>query len=355
MARRISEKLIFAILFVALVYPLAKLLFPITIPFLLAFILALIAEPAVGWMHRKLGFRRGLASGIGVTGVFLLSATILTILTSILVRQLSHLTQLLPTVVDTIRQGTELLYQWFLSLIERAPEGIRQTLANIFEYLFQSDSKFWQNTLEKLPRMAGNVLESLSNGLIWIITAVLAAFMISVRLPALRNQITTIIPSAWRTRFFPTVRTFRSTILGWLLAQGKLATVTLALLSCGFFLLKIPNAFLWAALVTMVDILPILGVGTVLVPWSLVSYLQGHSSKAVGLLGIFIIAWLIRSVLEPKLIGKELGLDPLVALLCIYGGFKLWGLAGMLLSPIGAVCLVQLWRLRQGWNAADAS
>jgi predicted PurR-regulated permease PerM len=115
----------------------------------------------------------------------------------------------------------------------------------------------------------------------------------------------------------------------------------------GFFVMKLPNALLWAMLVTTVDILPILGVGTVLVPWSLVSYLQGSPAKAVTLLCIFLVVWLVRSMLEPKLIGRELGLDPLVTLLCIYGGFRLWGIIGMLLAPLAAICVVQLWRIRQ--------
>lgn len=353
MSRSMPEKLIFCVLAIALVYPLARLLLPITFPFLLALGLALAAEPAVGWMHRQLKLRRGIAAGIGVTGVFLLAATVLTILLSVLVRQLSNLTQLLPTMADAIRQGSQLVQQWMLSMAERTPEGIRQTVIGIVERLFQGDSGFLQRTLVKLPQMAGNALGSLSNGLVWIITAVLAAFMISARLPRLRQQLTAHIPEKWRTHFFPAAKSFRKTLGRWFVAQGKLAAVTLALLAAGFLILRIPHAFLWASLVTMVDILPILGVGTVLVPWSLVSYLQGNGTKAMGLLGIFLVAWLMRSVLEPKLIGSELGLDPLVTLLCIYGGFRLWGLAGMLLAPIVAICLVQLWRIRQDPESAS--
>lgn len=353
MSHSVPEKLILGFLAAALVYPLAKLLIPITFPFLLALGLALAAEPAVKWMHQHLGLRRGIAAGIGVTGVFLLGITALTLLLSILLRQLSQLGQLLPAVADAIRQGTQLLRQWLISLAAQTPEGIRQTAVGIVEALFQGGSGFLQHTVEKLPQMVGSALGSLSNGLVWIITAVLAAFMISARLPQLRQQLTTHIPQKWRTHLFPAARTFRKTLARWLVAQGKLAMVTLGLLAAGFLMLKIPHALLWAAVVTLVDILPILGVGTVLVPWSLVSYLQGDVTKAAGLLGIFLVAWLVRSVLEPRFIGSELGLDPLVTLLCIYGGFRLWGIVGMLLAPIVAICLVQLWRIRHMTGPAD--
>ena len=353
MSRSMPERLIFWVLTIALVYPVAKVVFPITLPFWLALALALAAEPAVGGLHRHFGIRRSIAAGIGVTGVFILGATVLTLLLSLLVRQLSWLTQWLPAVTETIQQGTKLLQGWLLSFAEKVPEGVRPTLIGIVEALFQSDYGILKRTVDKLPELAGSALGSLSNGLIWLITALLAAFMISVRLPQLRQQIASRLPSKWRTHFFPTVRSLRKTLGRWFIAQGKLAGVTLALLSVGFFVMKLPNALLWAILVTMVDILPILGVGTVLIPWSLVSYLQGNPARAVTLLCIFLVVWLVRSVLEPKLIGRELGLDPLVTLLCIYGGFRLWGIIGMLLAPIVAICMVQLWRIRQEPEASD--
>ena len=96
-----------------------------------------------------------------------------------------------------------------------------------------------------------------------------------------------------------------------------------------------------ASLITLVDAFPVLGVGTVLVPWSLLELIQGNRGMGLGLLGLYALIWLIRSVLEPKLLGKELGLDPLVTLVCIYAGFRLWGLSGMLLSPIIAMAITQ--------------
>lgn len=348
MSRFMWEKWILGALAVAVGYPVVKLALPIALPFFLAMGLALAAEPAVGWMHRRLHLPRSVAAGIGVTGVFLLTATLLTLLLTVLVRQLAHLKDFLPAVAEAISQGIALLRQWFLSLAENAPEGIRQTLASIIQALFQDGGGLLQQSVQKIPQMAGNALGRLSNGLIWMVTAVLAAFMISARLPQLAMK----IPKNWRTHIFPMAKACRKTIGRWLLAQGKLSSVTLGLLSAGFLLLRLPHALLWAVLVTMVDILPILGVGTVLIPWSLVRFLQGENAGALGLLGLFGIVWLVRSVLEPKLIGKELGLDPLLTLLCIYAGFRLWGILGMLLAPLAAISVLQFCRFRQGREGA---
>ena len=118
--------------------------------------------------------------------------------------------------------------------------------------------------------------------------------------------------------------------------------MTLALLAAGLLLLRIPYALLWAGVIALVDAVPVLGTGTVLLPWSLILFLQGDNARSVGLLGIYAVISLTRSMLEPKLVGKELGLDPLVTLFALYAGFKLWGLGGMILSPLLAVTAIQL-------------
>ena len=126
------------------------------------------------------------------------------------------------------------------------------------------------------------------------------------------------------------------------MAQGKLVCVTFAVLTAGFFLLQIPHPLLWAAITCVVDILPILGTGTVLIPWSIVCFLQGETMRAVGLLGIYAVVGLLRSVLEPRLLGKQLGLDPLTTLLALYAGYRFWGLLGMVFAPVLAALVVQI-------------
>ena len=118
--------------------------------------------------------------------------------------------------------------------------------------------------------------------------------------------------------------------------------LTFLILLAGFLLLRIDHPFLWAATVCLVDILPVLGTGTVLIPWSVVCFLQGNHLQGIGLLAVYTIISILRSVLEPRLVGKQLGLDPLVTLFAIYAGYHLWGLMGMLVAPILAVVLTQI-------------
>ena len=90
------------------------------------------------------------------------------------------------------------------------------------------------------------------------------------------------------------------------------------------------------------DVLPVLGTGTVLIPWSLLKLLGGDIPRCIGLLGIYLTVTLIRSGLEPKLLSRQLGMDPLLTLISLYVGFRLWGIGGMILAPLLSVTVLQL-------------
>ena len=135
-----------------------------------------------------------------------------------------------------------------------------------------------------------------------------------------------------------------SGVCGQFLFQNKDVTaswlVPIRLVTAGFLLLRIEYAPLWAMVVSLVDALPILGTGTILVPWALVCLVQHDTARAIGLLGIYAATSLTRSTLEPRFVGRQLGLDPLVTLISLYVGFRLWGIAGMMLAPLLVITVI---------------
>lgn len=323
------EKYILPLLVFLLLLPSLPMLLPICLPFGVGLVAALAAEPVVGQMK----CRRSVASAIGVSGVLITSFAVITVLLTVLMRQIGQLSAFLPDVIDTIRAGSLLLREKLFALAQKTPPGIRDTLQAGIDRLLGSE--LLENTLSLLPQAATNLLGRLSQGLLTTVTAVMSAYLFSVRMPVLRKLF-----GRWKPG--EKLRSFRRAVGHWLLAEVKLALVALVMLSAGFLLMRLPNAIYLAGLITLVDILPILGVGTVLIPWSMVCFLQGDVPKAVGLLSIFAAIWLVRSVLEPKLVGKELGLDPLLTLVAIYAGFQLAGIWGILLAPMAAIVVQQL-------------
>ena len=142
-----------------------------------------------------------------------------------------------------------------------------------------------------------------------------------------------------REKFLPALKQIKTAIGGWLKAQCKLCGITFCVVLVGFLALRIPFSPVWAAAVALVDAVPVLGTGTVLLPWALISFLQHQHLRSVGLLLTYAAAFLTRTILEPRLVGKHIGLDPLVTLLFLYVGFRFWGILGMLLAPMLAAAI----------------
>ena len=126
-------------------------------------------------------------------------------------------------------------------------------------------------------------------------------------------------------------------------AYGLLMLLTFGELSAGLLILRVPYAIPLAALIAVVDILPVLGTGTVLIPWALICLIRGDMALFGGLTVLYIIITVVRNILEPRMVSHQIGLSPLVTLFFMFLGLKATGgLLGMLLFPIGIMILKQL-------------
>ncbi len=149
-------------------------------------------------------------------------------------------------------------------------------------------------------------------------------------------------PAALRDAIPPLVRRFRRLGRQYVRAYLLLGLLTFLEVFVGLSFLRIRYAFLLAWLIALVDFLPMLGTGVVLVPWGILSLLLGEVRVGIGLLILFGICTLLRQITEPHLFGRGLGLHPLVSLAAVYVGLKLGGVVGMLLAPLAAAVLKSL-------------
>lgn len=326
---------------VAFLWFAGKFLIPLILPFFLGLLLALSAEPLVSLLHKSLKMPRALATAFGVTAALLITLGLVLTLCALLIRELGALAGVLPDLEDAAGNGLHALEYWLTDLAHRAPAAVSPILSRGVEGIFSGSSALLDSLTDKALALASGILKGVPDSALGIGSWILSSFMISARLPQLKNWVSAHLPAAWCTTWLPRLKALKATLWGWVFAQAKLVGITLVVLILGFLLLRIPHAPLWAAAVCLVDILPVLGTGTVLIPWSIVCFLQGDSLRGVGLLAVYTVVSLLRSVLEPRFVGKQLGLDPLITLLALYAGYRLWGLPGMLLAPILAVAVTQ--------------
>lgn len=309
-----------------------KYLLPIALPFLLGAAVAVAAEPVVRPVSRRLP--RAAAAGLGVSLTLLGTAAILWLAGAVAVKELTRLMQVVPKLGNTAQQGITLLRTWAEDVSRQAPAGIRPALEKTVSTVFDDGTVLVQQATQRIPQVITATLGYVGNGLISVGTGVIAAFLISSRLPKIKKAVTKRLPASWYETWLPALKRVKHALGGWLKAQCKLSGITWVIVTVGFVVLKIPYAPAWALLVAVVDAVPILGTGTVLAPWALISLLQGNHLQTIGLLCTYGAALMMRTVLEPKLVGRHLGLDSLATLICLYAGYRVWGILGMLLTPI---------------------
>ncbi len=317
---------------------------PLVLPFLLGTALALAAEPMVALLHCRGRLPRGAAAGIGVTLVFLSFALIFLLVLALIFRELGLLAGMLPNLEAAAEDGLSTLSAWALGVISRLPAGIRDLLSRNISEFFSGSSDLLDQGFRYALSLTKGVLSHVPDSAFILGTGILSGYMISIRLPRIKDWLNRKISPQRLQKYLRTLGCMKVALAGWLKAQVKLMGITFLILTMGFVLLRIPYAPAWAALVALVDAFPVLGVGTALLPWSLVRFLQGDPAQAIGLLGIYAAASLTRSILEPKFLGEHLGLDPLLTLAAIYAGYRIWGRGGMLLAPMLAMVAAQIIR-----------
>ena len=319
-----------------------RFLLPLCLPFLLGAALAMTAEPLVSVLCRRIHLPRPFAAGISVSVAFLGIMLLILLILAFLVRELGVLAGVLPDLTETARSGMVLLQNWMMDMAAKTPPGIRPLLQQNVGAIFSGGTALLEKAFSYVLGLAGTILAQVPDSALGLATTVISGFMISARLPRIRTWITGHVRMEKVQPLMKILARLRRGIGGWVGAQFRLAGVTLGILMAGLLFLRVPHGILLAFAISLVDAFPVLGTGTVLLPWALILWLQGDSARAVGVLGIYAIISVTRSVLEPKLVGRQLGLDPLITLFALYAGFKLWGLAGMILSPMLAVTVVQI-------------
>ena len=301
-------------------------------PLLISLGAALALEGPVRFLCRRVRLPRAIASGACVIA---LSAALLWGLFAAGGRLLSEARGLCARLPELTAAAGALFDSW------RAHPGL-EALGGVFDSL--------ENALAALPeRLSGAALSRLPdaaawapNALLYAATAVIGTYFASASLPELGRFAAAQLPPERAQRLRAAMPGLRGMLLGWLRAQLGMLAATFLALALAFWLLGVDYWLTLAAVTALVDALPVLGTGTVLLPWAAWELLTGSSALAAGLAVTYGAVTVLHSCLQPKLLGDGLGLHPLASLAAIYAGFRLWGVGGMIALPIAAICLCRL-------------
>lgn len=325
----LSKKILPVLAVIAAVFLGVKYLLPVVFPFLIGLAVACLAEPLVKTAGKRTGRTFGAAVGVSLTFCVLSGAVLL--IGAVAVRQVGRLANNMPRLADSAQAGMDTLKIWLADLSAKAPQPLDSMLQRTVSDLFDDGSGVLKQVTNRIPGAVTSVLGSVGSGALSFGAAVLSAFLFSCRLPKIKDYVQN---TPWFSSFSRVLHQVLQALGGWLKAQLKLCAVTWGIVSLGFLVLQIPGAIGWSLAVAAVDAVPVLGTGAILIPWAVVCFLQKESLRAIGLFCIWGACAIVRTTLEPKLVGRQLGLDPLVTLFALYVGFRFWGFAGLLLTPI---------------------
>ena len=321
----------------------AAVLLPVLAPFLIGLAVAALVQKPVSLLLRRTQLPRGLAAFLCVLVIFGgLFAGLFFLLRAVLT-ELSGFLRKLPALAASLAGPLSHLEARLLELAGKLPDGIGTGLRSGIKSLFESGSVLGSRIYDWLFDFASGFFGKAPGIVLFIITSILASFMSAGDLPAIRDALRSRLPEKWRTRLEKLLTHLKVSLGGWLRAQFKLMGVMFLLVTAGLAILGVDYPLLFGLIVALVDALPVFGTGTILIPWSLTQFLQNDLRRGIGLLVLYGVAALGRQALEPRLVGKQVGLHPLLTLLALYTGFRAAGVAGMILFPIGVIFLKQLW------------
>lgn len=248
----------------------------------------------------------------------------------------------LPQALNSLPHLVDSLEERYAGLYAACPTQVRQWLDTALEHLSQQGLALVKDLSANALSWASGVVGQLPAIFLFLATTLLAIYFTALSYPEIAAFIRRQMPRRWHDTLTKIATTLRSTCWKWLKAETLLCLLTFCMLLAGFWYLKIDYVLLTALLVALVDALPVLGAGTVLVPWGIYQLVLGSVPQGVALLALYAIIMLVRSLMEPRLMAAQAGLPPLTALLAMYLGFTLFGVGGMLLLPILLLFVKQL-------------
>ncbi len=251
-------------------------------------------------------------------------------------QQVMALSQKLPYVLNEATKVLDRLIQTWQSYSSSIPQEIIDSLERGVNTVEQMLLSFATNLTQSLVHYIAAIPAFLIHFLVYLI----ALFLICLDLPQLKQGMRRYLSERTEQRLGMVVAQLSKAGIGFLKAQFLLSLITFFLALAGLFVLGVDYAALMALVIVVVDILPILGTGSVLVPWGLISMANGNNTLGIGLIVLFVVITVVRRIIEPKVFSTNLGISPLAALVSVYLGFQLLGFIGLFVGPV-VVILVE--------------
>ncbi|GAE30587.1 sporulation integral membrane protein YtvI [Halalkalibacter hemicellulosilyticus] len=345
-------RLLLLIIVLILSWYLISVVFTLTFPFLIAVLLAFMMNPLVSFFEMRIRLPRTVSVMVAIFFIFGVLGSILTLVSWLVIDGIRYLSHYLPPYIEKASISlqfyinNQILPLWHTSIgfIERLNAPQRSFLENGIEQLG-----------EQLAILLSSVGQSIANGLSHIVSALpitftamivtlLALYFISRDWNVYMSQIKTTASTDFLKRSQSIFKALQHKVIGYVYAQCILISITALIYFLGFVIIGVEHPLTVALIIGLIDFIPYVGTGIILIPWAIYSLVIGDVLFAIGLFILFGIAMLVRQLIEPKVLSSNMGLHPLLMLMSLFIGFQLFGVVGLALGPMLLVVIVTLYQ-----------
>ena len=313
-------------------------------PFVIGWIIALIAWPITQYLQRKLNMNKHYLSIFILIILIAAIGGLLYFMIAALGKEALAFMADVPSMYAKFLDATKHIPE-FLASIHLLPDALQlnmdQVMESVKNVILAAANNIGAAGVDHMGAIASNV----TNFFIGIIVSILSAYFFIVYKERMYQGYRKMFSKEIQTRLDDIFYHIKNAIGGYVIAQFKLMGIVFVILSVGLFIAGNPYALFVALLIAIVDIIPFLGTGFVLVPWAIFDFIAGNYFLMVLRLILYVVCLLSRQLLQPKIIGDSVGLNPFVTLLLIYVGFKVAGILGFLLAMIIGIIILNFYKL----------
>lgn len=325
------------------VYMGIKFAVPVLMPFIIAAVFATVINLIAGRLSDKLGFSKKLAAALITAAFFGLLAFLVVFAGS----------SLLSFIGEVIIRIPKLYREEILPLLDKAFQNlalntvsmdavIRSGLEENYNALTQNLGQYISEFSMKAVKIFSSYAAGFPSFVVKLIITVVATFFMSVDYDRITGFILQVLPDTGRNLYRKIKDHTVNIIFIYIKSYTLLWFMTFVELSIGLLVLRIPYAILIALAIAIFDILPVLGTGGILIPWALIAGVLGNYRMAVGIIILYLVVTVIRNTVEPRIVGKQIGIHALAALMAMFIGLKLFGIIGLIGLPVALSILVNL-------------
>lgn len=337
-------KILVNLLVAALVIVFLCVIFPKLItffmPFVIGWIISMIANPLVRLLEKKLKIVRKHGSMMIIIAVLAVVILLGYLGVSKLVAETGNLIENLPQIYENWQRDFQEIGENLEIVYNRLPRDTQAQLEQLASNLSGYLSGLVQTIGEPTVAATGNFVKNVPSALISVIMCILSAYFFTAERHEILQGMRKYVPGEIWDRVSSVIAELKRVVGGYFKAQFKIMGVVYVILLVGLLIMQVGYSPLVAFLVAFLDALPFFGTGTVLIPWAVIKLLSADYEIAVGLVILYAVTQIVRQVIQPKIVGDTIGMNPLATLIFMYIGYKISSVIGMIIAvPVGMIVI----------------